>query len=123
MFKKKKQLYKDKKYFLLFLSILSDISLTTVFTFFIFMLLWCTIDPDISQGIGFYWVISVSISIFIGIPSKLIDVTNIKYIDDEKGLKEHKMLGLHLFYQGGVIPHPQPKVGWGCKPNIGLIQI
>ena len=27
------------------------------------------------------------------------------------------------FYQGGVIPHPQPKVGWGCKPNIGLIQI
>ena len=26
------------------------------------------------------------------------------------------------FYQEGVIPHPQPQVGWGCKPNIELIQ-
>ena len=49
MFKKKKMLYKDKKYFLLFLSITSDISLLTFAIFFIFMLIWCEIDPDVAK--------------------------------------------------------------------------
>ena len=96
MFKKKKMLYKDKKYFLLFLSITSDISLLTFAIFFIFMLIWCEIDPGVAEGIGFYWILGMPLSLFVGIPSKLIDITNIKYSKNENKLKEHGLIYLHF---------------------------
>ena len=50
-----------------------------------------------------------------------------RMVGEKLGLDTHyeKVAGnpyLEDFYQEGVIPHPQPQVGLGCKPNIKLMQ-
>lgn len=95
IFKKKRKLYENKKYLMLFLSIISDVAVTTIFSFFVVMMIWCRLDPGVDAGIGYYWVVGMGLNMLIGIPSKMLDIFCIRYKKDTDELKKHSLLFLH----------------------------
>lgn len=112
IFKKKRKLYENKKYLMLYLSIISDVAVTTVFSFFIFMMIWCKLDPGVDAGLGYYWVLGMGLNIIIGIPSKVLDILCIRYKKGTDELKKHCLLFLHCVLSIPVILYWGTAVFW-----------
>lgn len=95
MFRKKKMLYKDREYLLLPLSVISDIAITTFCTSAVFAIIWSVFSQSHTSLISWCWKWGIGLTIFVGIPSKILDIKCIGYHGELQLLKGHKFLFIH----------------------------
>ena len=96
MFKNKKMLYQNKRYFLLALSILSDTAVTMGILVLPFIFIAVTLDPSVGEGIGWLWVFAMMFNVQIGIPAKIIDILCIKCLNSKNKLIRYTLLFLNI---------------------------